>query len=126
MFVRDSITRATKTMSDGTLPFSDADYSKLNHAVFPTIRRRDKYGNVGDVNTITHGPKRDREKLGEAEVIAKETITIEELNNQFFKFDTQTETLEGALSSINKFYQNPIELDEELTLYWNRWVDHER
>ena len=26
---------------------------------------------------------------------------------------------------INEFYQNPIEPDEELTLYWNRWVSFE-
>ena len=112
-------------MSGGTLPFSDTDYDKLNHAVFPTLRRRDKYGSVGDVNTITHGSKGNRDELGQAEIIAKETVTLEELNWQFFKFDTQSETLEGAFESINSFYQNPIERDEELTLYWNRWVDYE-
>jgi hypothetical protein len=111
-------------MSNGTLPFSDTDYDKLNHAVFPTIRRRDKYGDVGDVNTIMHGEKGKRDKLGEAEIIAKETITLNELNNQFFKFDTQETSYKSALDSINKFYRNNIGMDEELTLYWNRWVNH--
>jgi len=112
-------------MSDGVLPFSDTEYDKLDRAVFPTLRRRDKYGEVGDVNTIEHGPQQNREVIGRAEIIAKETVTLGELNNQFVKFDTQTETVEGAFKAINQFYKNRITSDEELTLYWNRWVDHE-
>lgn len=110
-------------MTDGTLPFSDTEYDKLDHAVFPTIRRRDKYGDVGDVNTIEHGEYGDREVIGRAEIIAKETITLADLNDQFFCFDTQSANPENAYKSISKFYRNPIEPTEELTLYWNKWVD---
>lgn len=111
-------------MTNGTLPFSATEYDKLNHAVFPTLRRRDKYGDVGDVNTVVHGPRGDRDELGKAEIIAKETVTIAELNHQFFQFDTQSESFDAAYESINKFYQNPIGRTEDLTLYWNRWANH--
>lgn len=110
-------------MTDGTLPFSDTDYDKLHRAVFPTIRRRDKYGVVGDVNTIVHGEQGDREELGDAEIIAKETVTLAEIEGPFLRFDTQSDTDDEAYTSINKFYRKPIQRDEELTLYWNRWVD---
>lgn len=112
-------------MTDGTLPFSATDYDKLDRAVFPTIRRRDKYGDVGDVNTIIHGSQGRRERLGEAEIVAKETVTLAGLNRQFLKFDTQSETLREAYDTINKFYTNPIMRDEALTLYWNKWVSRE-
>jgi len=112
-------------MTDGTLPFSETEYDKLNHAVFPTLRRRDKYGDVGDVNTVVHGPRGERDELGAAEVVAKETVTLEELNAQFFQFDTQSESWDAAYESINKFYQKDIQRDEELTLYWNRWVNYQ-
>lgn len=112
-------------MSEGTLPFSSTEYDKLDHAVFPTIRRRDKYGDVGTVNEIHAGPKGNRRLLGTAEVIAKETVTLQEVNSQFFQFDTQSRTLEAAVDSINKFYTNPIADDEPLTLYWNKWVDRD-
>lgn len=47
-------------MSDNTLPFSSTEYDKLDMAVFPTIRRRDKYGEVGDVVTVRAGENGDR------------------------------------------------------------------
>jgi len=109
-------------MSNKALPFSHTDYDKLQHPVFPTIRRRDKYGDVGDVRPVIVGSKGDRETWGEAEVIAKETVTIKELNDNFFCWDTQAREFDGAMESINKFYRNAITMDEELTLYWNRWV----
>jgi len=113
------------TMSDGTLPFSTTDYDKLDRAVFPTIRRRDKYGDVGDVNTVVAGPRGDREPLGEAEIIAKETVAVRDIKGPFFWFDTQSSSNGEAYKSINKFYRNDIEPDEELTLYWNKWVGRE-
>lgn len=112
-------------MTDGTLPFSETEYDKLDRAVFPTIRRRDKYGEVGDVNTITHGLQGDRDVIGKAEVIAKETVTLEELRGPFLRFDTQSDTDAQAVESINEFYRDPIGKVEPLTLYWNKWVDHE-
>jgi hypothetical protein len=106
-----------------TLPFSHTDYDKLDRAVFPTVRRRDKYGDVGDVNTVRVGEYGDREAVGTAEIIAKETVPLEELMGPFLRFDTQSDTDAEALDTINEFYRNPIEMDEELTLYWNQWVD---
>lgn len=110
-------------MTDGTLPFSDTDYSKLDRKVFPTIRRRDKYGDVGDVNDITHGPVGNRETIGRAEIVAKETVTLEELSDQFLMRDTESMSASESVISINSFYSKPIGSDEGLTLYWNRWVD---
>jgi len=112
-------------MTDGTLPFSSTEYDKLEHAVFPTIRRRDKYGDVGDVNEIRAGERGSRVLLGTAEIVAKEMITLGELNRELFKYDTQSDAAGEAWESINKFYRNPIGEDEPLTLYWNRWVDKE-
>jgi hypothetical protein len=104
------------------LPFSSKEYDKLDRAVFPTIRRRDKYGDVGDVNTVIAGEKGDREVLGDAEIIAKEKVTLKELMGPFIWFDTQSYSDAAARTSINRFYQTPIEMEEELTLYWNKWV----
>jgi hypothetical protein len=108
-----------------TLPFSHTDYDKLDRKVFPTVRRRDKFGDVGDINTVRVGARWDREDVGEAIIIAKETVTLQELTGPFIQFDTQSETTARALETINEFYRNPIEMDEELTLYWNKWVNDE-
>jgi hypothetical protein len=113
-------------MTDGTLPFSKTDYDKLHRAVFPTIRRRDKYGDVGDVNTITHGQRGDRDVIGTAEIIAKETATLDDLRGPFLRFDTQSDTDDEAVTSINKFYRDPIGEDEPLTLYWSRWTHRQK
>lgn len=120
-------------MTGGTLPFSHSDYDKLQHRVFPTIRRRDKFGAVGDVNEIMVGPKGERDSWGKAEIIAKETVTLQTLPTSLLCWDTETHincaTNKGmshrrqAKQSINEFYQNPIQPEEDLTLYWNRWVD---
>lgn len=112
-------------MTDGVLPFSDVEYSKLQYSVFPTLRRRDKYGDVGDTNTITHGPKGDREELGTARIVAKETVCMEDerFTDAFFKFDTESESWDEAYDSINRFYTKLIEPDEELTLYWSCWTE---
>jgi len=120
-------------MSDGTLPFSHTDYDKLTHAVFPTLRRRDKYGKVGDVNEIMVGSKGNRESWGKAEIIAKETVELRRLPTSFlcwdtdYKIDTAIEygnnPRKGANDALNYFYRNDIQPQEEITLYWNRWVN---
>jgi hypothetical protein len=112
-------------MTNGTLPFSDTDYDKLKHPVFPTIRRRDKYGDIGDVNTVTHGESGNRDELGRALIVGKETVTIKTMPEALFLWDTESDTFEDAYESINKFYQTPIAMDEELTMYWNKWVNYE-
>jgi len=112
-------------MSNNTLPFSHSDYDKLTHPVFPTIRRRDKYGDVGTINDVEVGDYGNREVIGQAEIIAKETVTLDDLSDELFMWDTDSESVSEATESINEFYQNPIEPDEELTMYWNKWVDQE-
>jgi len=112
-------------MTNGTLPFSSTEYDKLDHAVFPTIRRRDKYGDVGDVNEVRAGERGRRVLLGTAEIIAKEIVKVESLNKQLFKYDTNTNSKTSGLQLINSFYTNDISEDEPLTLYWNRWIDKE-
>jgi hypothetical protein len=113
-------------MTDGTLPFSHTDYDKLTHAVFPTLRRRDKYGSVGDVNEIMVGSKGNRESWGKAEIVAKETVTLAELPDALLMWDTESSTPPEAIKSINKFYRNDIQPQEEITLYWNRWVNRSK
>jgi len=120
-------------MSNKALPFSHTDYDKLQHPVFPTIRRRDKYGDVGDVRPVIVGSKGDRETWGKAKVIAKETVTINELPTSFLTWDTNVDVEavmfggkhpgKQAYQSLNKFYKNRIQPDEELTLYWNQWTE---
>ncbi|MFW5905784.1 MAG: hypothetical protein ACOCUO_02965 [archaeon] len=106
-------------MTNGTLPFTTTDYDKFKHPVFPTIRRRDKYGDVGDVNEV----RVDGHFIGTVEIVAKETVTIDELNEQLFQYDTDTATTDTAREYINGFYQRPIGDSEPLTMYWNRWVN---
>ena len=101
------------------------EYDKLDYMVFPTIRRRDKYGDVGDTNEVIAGPRGERRTLGRAEIIAKDTVTMASLNNQLFMFDTDTTHYDDAVNLINSFYSDDVENGEELTLYWNRWVDRE-
>jgi len=114
------------------LPFSHTDYDKIQHPVFPTIRRRDKYGDVGDIREVIVGPKGDRDTWGKAKVIAKETVTPQELPTSFLCWDTDTEirpeknykpNRQRATDTLNEFYRNRIQIDEELTLYWNQWVE---
>jgi len=114
-------------MPDGELPFSH-EYAKHNRAVFPTIRRRDKFGDVGDVVTVTG----DNEKLGDAEVVAKETVQFRDLPTWLLCYDCDVarattdsgaDLREAAYDHINNFYRNSIEMDEPLTMYWLRWVD---
>lgn len=105
------------------LPFSETDYEKLQYDVFPTIRRRDKYGYEGELVTITHGKRGSRIELGTARIISKQTITLSELTNRFLCYDTQSRTLTESVESLNSFYQNAIDPEEELTLYWNQWVN---
>lgn len=114
--------------SDTALPFSEEEYDKLHMAVFPTLRRRDKYGDVGDVVPIEKGKKGKREYIGDAVIVSKETVECSRLNPNFLKFDTQTperKTARYAKRSLSSFYKNPIEWGEEITLYWLKWVDED-
>jgi len=105
-----------------TLPFTH-HYDKLDREIFPTVRRRDKFGSVGTINAVEVGARGNREVIGGAKIIAKETVTLVDLMGPFIRFDTQSDTDAEALATINEFYRNPITMDEELTLYWNRWVE---
>lgn len=110
------------------LPFSDNEYDKLSLSVFPTLRRREKYGEEGDVVAITKGERRQRDYVGKAEVVSVEVVRPEHLNPNFLKYDTQTperKTTRVAKRELSSFYQNPIEWDEEIYLYWLKWVEKE-
>lgn len=108
-------------MTKVELPFSH-QYPKLDYAVFPTIRRRDKYGTVGDTLTVVYSPNaRRNEELGEASIIAKEKRSLTDMTTAFLCHDTNSDTFSGAVESINEFYRKPIEADEQLTLYWLKW-----
>jgi len=113
-------------MPNAELPFSH-EYAKHDRVVFPTIRRRDKFGDVGDVVTVTA----DDEKLGDAEVVAKETVTFNDLSTWLLchdcdvskaTTDSDVDLREAAYSHINNFYRNSIGMSESLTMYWLRWV----
>lgn len=106
-----------------TLPFSSKDYSKHDFQIFPTIRRRDKYGVIGTVVSVEAGPQGEREEIGKAEIIAKEEVTLGSLPTAFLLHDTESTTREEAEESLQSFYRNPIEEDEALTLYWLAWVE---
>lgn len=99
-------------LSKDVLPFSN-HYEKLDHPVFPTIRRRDKYGEVGDRVTVTV----KGETLCEAEIIAKEQRCIGNMSTAFLCYDTDTETEQAAEDVLNSFYRTPIRVTEELTQY---------
>ena len=71
-------------MPDGELPFSH-EYAKHDRAVFPTIRRRDKFGDVGETVEVTA----DDEKLGDAEIVAKETVRFGDLPTWLLCYDCE-------------------------------------
>jgi hypothetical protein len=100
------------------LPFSH-DYPKLHEKLFPTLRRRDKFGDVGDTVTVTV----DGEKVGAARIIAKETRAWKNMSTEFVTHDTDSEDRDAALDSINEFYRNPVEPSEELTQYVCIWLE---
>jgi len=111
-------------MTDGELPFSH-EYAKHDRAVFPTIRRRDKFGDVGETVEVTA----DGEKLGDAEVVAKETVRFGDLPTWLVCYDCDVdvsdwsgELRDAAYDHINNFYRISIGMDEPLTMYWLRWV----
>jgi len=119
-------------MSDAELPFSH-EYAKHDRAVFPTIRRRDKFGDVGDVVTVTVGQRGETDKLGDAEIVAKETVQFRNLPTWLLCYDceispdSETPNRNGDLraaahDSLSSFYRNSIEMSEPLTMYWLRWV----
>lgn len=120
---RDIVTDGGLTV----LPFSHRHYHKLRLAVFPTLRRRDKFGSVGDKVAINVGEQHKRDRAGEARIVAKETIAVRDLSTAFLCFDTETSVIGSARraearESLNSFYQTPIEDDEQITLYWLRWT----
>lgn len=114
------------------LPFSHTDYAKLRRDVFPTLRRRDKFGAEGEKVGITVGSKGDRDAAGEARILNKETVCLDWLPTAFLCWDTETslQPLDDdrsprarAVESLNSFYRDPIEVDEPITLYWLRWTE---
>jgi len=104
------------------LPFSYL-YPKLMHPVFPTLRRYDRFGSVGDVVRVRVKPL---EYTAEAEVLAKSKRTWADMGEHFVTYDTATDTREGAEDHINQWYRNPIKDTEDLTLYTLKWMDHQR
>lgn len=112
-------------MPQNTLPFQDGSNSKLNFAVFPTVRREDKFGDVGTINDVED--RSEDEVIGQAQIVAKETVCLNDdrFTDEFFAFDTDTRNFDEAFDSLCDCYDSAIEPDEELILYWNRWVDHE-
>ena len=112
----------------GMLPFSK-HYAKHERAVFPTIRRRDKFGNFGDFVIVVAGPRNDRERIGLAKIIEKETVTLADLPTPLLcydcdvlELDTAFDVREEARNHLDSFYRMGIEEDEDLTLYWLQWM----
>ena len=107
------------------LPFSHKGYTKLEMAVFPTVRRRDKYGDVGDTVSVEVGERGEREKWGEAEIVAKNEWLLGEIPDKFLLYDTESGIIGEARDSIQSFYRTPLEHDEPMTVYWLRWTDRD-
>lgn len=107
-----------------TLPFSSY-YPKLQLYVFPTIRRRDKYGNIGGIKDIKIGQPNNRTHIGYSQIIEKHTVTLEEIDPRLLMYDTDSDSFDEAVKSINRFYRDPIEMDETLYMWWNRWIERD-
>lgn len=104
------------------IPFSGKDYIKHKHPVFPTIRREDKFGDVGDVLTVEKDDGEDQWKMGKVEIVAKDKQYLLALSSQFLSFDTNLQTPAHAVRSIQSFYDDPIDPDEKFVIYWLKWV----
>jgi len=101
------------------VPFSYL-YPKLMHPVFPTLRRHDRFGEVGEPVEVMVKPTC---YSAEAEVVSKEQRKWVDMTTHLLTYDTDTETREEALEHINQWYQNPITPGEELNLYLLKWTE---
>ena len=99
---------------------SDEWYEKFDYQVFPTIRREEKYGPEGHVLEVYHGP--DKEWLGRVEVVATETKTIRDMTTSFLMHDTNEHSWASCIESLNSFWDEPIGLEEQLVIYWLKWL----
>ncbi|KXB01847.1 hypothetical protein AKJ43_03010 [candidate division MSBL1 archaeon SCGC-AAA261D19] len=98
------------------LPFSHRNYLKLFHPLFCTIRRRDKYPDVGESVTIST-PEEEYEGI----VAFKLRKKLKDVPTDLLRYDTARtdkipETREEAKSVLSSFYRKSIEEDEELTV----------
>ncbi len=105
-------------MTEDVIPFSNAFYKKFEHPLMCTIRRRDKYGYVGDKKTIE--PKNGPNK--EVMIVGKEKKKLKNIPTRFLLYDTSTpEPLSNrkeAKDYINQFYRKPLKPNEELIIYF--------
>lgn len=111
--------RIVVLVSNMVIPFSDR-YIKLQNDIFPTIRRTDRYGSVGDVVEVHVRPTDER---FDARIMAKQSITLNSIPDEFLVYDTRPYngfgedwSFEDAVEKINGFYSNEIRENEKLVL----------
>lgn len=98
------------------LKFSHSHYLKLQHPLFPTIRRRDKYPDAGERVEIA-----TPQENFEATVVKKVKMKLGEIPTIFLRYDTAREgevpeNREEAMDILNSFYVKPLQDDEEVTV----------
>ena len=92
-------------------------YPKLEHKIFPTIRRRDRYA-VGSTILI-----KEPEHQFEAKILIKFHKRLFQIPTPLLCYDTNTETREEAIELINSFYRNPLSDLEHLTILFLEKLD---
>ena len=108
--------------TDGEVPFTHPN-PKLYHAVFPTIRKTDNYPKNGAFVKVTLGEPGDRDHIGYARILARETFDLGYLlSDPFFLFDTGRAQYSSAKEVLQSFYQTELTEDTEFTVLWLRWV----
>jgi len=100
--------------------FEEAEHSKLDRAVFPTIRRSAKYGNTDHLLKVTAGEQ--QKTLGCAKVVRIEETTLASVPVSFLKYNTDELTFDTAVRSIRNHWPDEIESDETLFIYWLAWT----
>lgn len=89
------------------------DYPKLDKDCFTTIRRRDKGLKVGQSYPIKSPSKKFR-----AVLTNKVQVRLTDIPDNILFFDTNTTSREDAYNLLNSFYKNPLNPQEEVTLFY--------
>lgn len=119
-------------MTEDVMPFSHY-YKKFEHPLLCTIRRRDKYGDIGDKLPIKTNRKERGGYAGVFKIVGKEKRKLKNIPTKLLVYDTTTKAKNGdynkpknrkeAIDFVNQFYRKPLEPDEELTIYFGLNLD---
>ena len=97
------------------LKFS-SDYNKLNDELFTTIRRNDKPHYQEGKLIMIKSPSRYIDRVFKAIIVMKIKRKLKDIPLDFLLQDTETQSYIEAMNVFKRFYQTPLDPNEELTI----------